>query len=260
MSGSSRPAFPTQGVAIVAGGSGGIGTAICQALAAAGADLVLTYNKNRDKAEATAAAVRALGRTAEVAQLSLEDADAVQAFIDGVAKRHTIIHSVVYAMGPLVPQKFLSAVTPAEMKQYLLGDTMACFNLIHASLLQLRRSKGSYVAIHTTALSRWATRDGLSAVPKAGVDIMMRGIAREEGRFGIRANCVALGLIEAGMFHQLRDMGHLDDNYIKAAANNVPLRRMGTAEEVADAVTFLASARASYVTGQVIRVDGGFPL
>ena len=62
------------------------------------------------------------------------------------------------------------------------------------------------------------------------------------------------------MFHQLRDMGHLDDNYIKAAANNVPLKRMGTAEEVADAVTFLASARASYVTGQVIRVDGGFPL
>ena len=153
MTSHTKPAFPSQGVAVVAGGSGGIGSAICQALAAAGADIVLTYNKNREKAEAAAKTVTALGRKAEIAQLSLEDAGAVQAFIDDVAKRQTYIHTVVYAMGPLVPQKFLSAVTPDEMKQYLLGDTIACFNLIHSSLLHVRRAKGSYVAMGNTRRS-----------------------------------------------------------------------------------------------------------
>lgn len=114
------------------------------------------------------------------------------------------------------------------------------------------------MAITTTVLSRWAPQEGLSAVPKAGIDRLITGIAREEGRFGVRANSVALGLINAGMFQRVVASGAIDEQYMNAMSANVPLRRLGTAEEVADATIFLASARSAYTTGVVLRVDGGF--
>lgn len=255
-----RPPLFGEGIAFVAGGSGGIGAAISLALAEAGSDVVLTYNRNHAKAEEAAQAVRNAGRNAEAVQLNLEDTDAVKSAIDKAAAAHGAIHTVVYAVGPYVPLKFLSKVEPEEFKKFLLTDTFACYNLVHAALPHLRKSRGSIVAITTTALARWAPQDGLSAIPKAGVDRLMSGIAREEGRFGVRANSVALGVIRAGMFHQAIEVGDINEKYIDAMAVNVPLQRLGTAEEVADAVAFLASSRAAYTTGQVLRVDGGYPI
>lgn len=255
-----RPPQFGAGVAFVAGGSGGIGSAICKALAEAGSDVVLTYKNNRDKAEQAATTVREHGVKADIVQLALEDSNAVKAAIDKVATERGGIHTVIYAVGPFVELKFMSKVTPEEFRDYLLNDTAACFNLVHAALPHLRQSAGSIVSITTTALMRWAPQDGLSAIPKAGVDRLMAGIAREEGRFGVRANSVALGVIEAGQFNQQIAQGAIDEKYLKAMAANVPLQRLGKPEEVADAVVFLASSRAGYTTGQVLRVDGGYPL
>lgn len=251
--------FPS-GVAFVAGGSGGIGSAIARSLARDGADVVLTYNRNKDKAEAAADAVRELGRSAWILSLSLDDADAVKAAVDTTAEAHGGIHTVVYATGPFVHLKFMSKVEPSQFREYLLGDTQACYNLVHPSLPHLRKSKGSIVAVTTTAAARWANQDGLSAIPKSAVNALMRGIAREEGRFGVRANMVALGIIQAGMFNQTVEAGYIDERYLAAMAHNVPLQRLGQAEEVADAAAFLASARAGYTTGQVLHVDGGFSI
>jgi len=254
------PLFP-EGLAYVAGGSGGIGSAICLALAAAGCDIVLTCNRNRDKAEAVAAQIRELGRQTHVQQLKLQDADAVAQSVDAAAALSPHgLHTMVYASGPFVPLKFLSQVSPEEFKDYMLGDTVAAFNLVHAALPHLRKSRGSLVAVTTTALERWAPQDGLSAVPKAAVSRMFSGIAREEGRFGVRANSVALGVIEAGFVHDYVRDGAMDEKYFTAMKRNVPLGRMGQAREVAEAVLFLASSRASYTTGQVLRVDGGYPV
>lgn len=252
------PEFP-EGRAFVAGGSGGIGSAICAALAEAGSDVVLTYNRNLEKAEATAQTVRDAGRKAEIMQLDLEDTAAVKQAVDQAADGSGL-HTVVYATGPFVHLKFMSKVTPEEFKGYLLGDTFACFNLVHAALPHLRASRGSIVAITTTALERWAPQDGLSAIPKSAIDSLLRGIAREEGRFGVRANSVALGIIDAGMSRQAVAEGYIDEKYWQAMSRNVPLQRLGRAEEVADAVVFLASSRAGYTTGQLLRVDGGYPL
>lgn len=253
------PLFPT-GAAFVAGGSGGIGSAICLALADAGSDVVLTYNRNRDNAEGVAEKIRALGRKAETVQLNLEDAEAVKQILGTSAQTAGGLHTVIYAMGPLVHFKFMSKVSPEEFKQYMLGDSVACYNLVHAALPHLRKTRGSLVAITTTCLERWSPQDGLSAIPKAAIDRLFAGIAREEGRFGIRANSVALGIIRAGMFNQMVTSGEIDDNYLKAMSQNVPLQRTGTAEEVADAVVFLASSRSAYTTGQVLRVDGGYAI
>jgi 3-oxoacyl-[acyl-carrier protein] reductase len=251
------PLFGT-GVAFVAGGSGGIGSAICIALAEAGSNVSLSYNRNLESARQVQSAVTKRGRFADIRQLSLQDSDATRAAIEEIAARHGAIHTVIYAVGPHVPLKFMSKVAPEEFKSFLLGDTFAFYNLVHAALPHLRKSRGSIVAVTTTAIARWAPQDGLSAVPKAAVDRLLAGIAREEGRFGVRANSVALGIIDAGMFKRTMESGQIDGKYMDAMAVNVPLRRMGTAEEAASAVVFLASSRAAYTTGTVLRVDGGY--
>ena len=258
MTSPATPAFP-DGFAFVAGGSGGIGSAICVALAQEGCDVALSYKGNREAAEAVAASVRDLGRRAHVLQLPLEDAAAVQAAVAAVAALSDHgIHTVVYAAGPYVPLKYLGNVTPEEFRQFMLGDTVAAFNLVSAALPHLRRSRGSIVAVTTTAVERWAPQDGLSAVPKGALARLFAGIAREEGRNGVRANSVALGVIKAGIVDKAMALGEMDDKYFAAFARNVPPRRLGTAQEAADAVVFLASARAGYTTGQVLKVDGGY--
>ena len=82
-------------------------------------------------------------------------------------------------------------------------------------------------------------------------------VAKEEGRNGIRANSIQLGIIEAGIFLRIKDKDY-DDRYIEAAKNNTALKRLGSAQDVADAAIFLASNKASYITGQTLYLDGGY--
>jgi NAD(P)-dependent dehydrogenase (short-subunit alcohol dehydrogenase family) len=119
---------------------------------------------------------------------------------------------------------------------------------------------GSFVYISSAGLKRFPAGDVLSVAPKGAIEALLRGIAKEEGRFGIRANSVALGVIDAGMFPRLVERGELSNEWVDAAKRNAALRRFGTAVEVAEAVAFLASRRASYITGQTLLLDGGYTL
>jgi NAD(P)-dependent dehydrogenase (short-subunit alcohol dehydrogenase family) len=252
--------FPA-GTAIVVGGSGGIGRAICERLAFYGSDVALTYRGNEVAAKDAAATVEAHGRKATIHQVSVSDAQAVQALFGDVRAQHGAVHTVVHAAGSPIDQPYISQVTPDQWRSVMDADVNGFFNVVYAGLPHLRESgAGSFVYISSAGLKRFPAGDVLSVAPKGAVEALVHGIAKEEGRYGIRANSVALGVIDAGMFPRLVEKGELSAEWVSAAKKNAPLRRFGTAVEVAEAVAFLASRRASYITGQTLMLDGGYTL
>jgi 3-oxoacyl-[acyl-carrier protein] reductase len=248
------------GAVIVTGGSGGMGSAICRLLAGRGADVALTYHRNAAAADDVVAGIVDTGRRAQAWAVALEDEAACAAFVDEVVDAFGAVHTVVYASGPHVPMIHLSRVAPADFRAQLDRDAAAFFNLVHATLPLLRRSQGSIVAVTTAATRRYPVRDGLSAVPKAAVEGLVRAVAAEEGRFGVRANAVGPGMMVDGMAVRLIASGELDDRALAAARGNIPLGGFGSAADIAEAVAFLASDRARYISGVVLDVDGGFHL
>ncbi|MFJ9542419.1 SDR family NAD(P)-dependent oxidoreductase [Streptomyces sp. NPDC101225] len=246
------------GAAVVAGATGGIGAAITRMLAERGSDVALTYRKNADAADELAGEVRRSGQRAATWQLDLSDEEATGRFLDEVVDQFGGIHAVVYAAGPHVPMVHLSRVSPAQFRRQVEQDAVAFFNLVQPSLSHLRDSGGSLVAVTTAATRRFPVRDGLSAGPKGAVEALVRGIAAEEGRFGVRANCVGPGMLVDGMAARLMDSGDLDEKALDVTKANIPLRRFGTACDIAEAVCFLASGRAGFISGQTLDVDGAY--
>lgn len=247
-----------RGVAVVTGGTGGLGTAICRTLAERGSGIALTYRSDRRAAESLVGELVEHGGAAVADRLDLTDAEQSKAYLDGVVERFGAIHTLVHAAGPLIPQVHLSKVAPADFASHLTAEAEAFFNLVHAALPALRASRGSIVAITTAATRRYPIRDGLSAAPKGAVEATARAIAAEEGRFGIRVNCVGPGMLTDGMAAELMGHGDLDERALEVAKRNIPLRAFGSAQDIAEAACFLASDRAKFISGQKLDVDGGY--
>ena len=233
------------GWALVVGGSGGLGAAICEHLGGAGQDVVVGYGGNLEKAEAVAMRVRERGARAQVRSIGLDVGDVGST--EGLG-------ALVWAVGPEIGQPYLSQTDPADLARVLEVEAMGFFRVARRCIPALRESGGSVVALVSAGLERWPPGDGLSVIPKAAVQATIRGIAREEARHGVRANAVGVGVIDAGMFHRI----DFDEAWLEAARDNIPLRRFGTAEEVAATVGFLVSDGARYLTAQTIYVDGGY--
>ena len=258
---SSVPPSPefASGAALVMGGSGGIGKAICRALAAAGSHVVVGYRSNKNAADQVVAEVRQQGREAHAVEADLLKPESVQEVVKETVRRYGHIHSVVYAAGPHIEFLYINQISPHEFARVMAADVNGCFNLIAAVLPHLRERKtGSIVALITAAADRSPPRDILSAAPKAAIQMLVRGVAREEGRSGIRANCVGPGYIEAGL--GLATVQSHTKDYVEKMVKAIPLRRAGQPEDVADVVCFLLSDKARYVTGETIAVAGGLQL
>lgn len=248
-----------EGAAFVVGGSGGLGRAICHALADEFEAVYFTYRSNRAAAETLGLELADKAPTGH-APCDLTDAGSVASAFHAAVDRFGTIPAVVLASGAHIAQPYVSQIGEAQWLDVIQTELLGFIRLVTVALPVFRMQKqGAFVSLSSVATVSYPPGDALSAVPKAGVEMLSRAIAKEEGRYGVRANCVAPGIIDAGLGEVfLKDL--YTPQIWEAQRKKIALQRFGSAEEVADVVAFLATARSRYVTGQTIMADGGFHL
>lgn len=251
-----REQFP-KGAALVFGGSGGIGQHLAKAFAAAGSDVAVLYRSKKDVAERVAGEISASGRKASTHAADVTQRAQLDAAVAAAVKIHGRLHTVAWAAGPVVEQVTLADTSAELWKKSFDIEVHGFFNAVQATLPHLRANGGgSYVHLGSAGHLWWPPKDGLSVVPKAANEALIKGIAKEEGRNNIRANSILVGVIEAGMFLELLKRGVFDQKWIDETHKLLALKRWGKPEEIGHAAVFLATN--GYVTGQQINVSGGF--
>lgn len=250
--------FP-EGATLVFGATGGIGRVVALEFARAGSDVAIIWRSKREAAESLAREIESLGRRASIHACDVTDTAAVDAATTDAAAAHGRVHTMVWGAGPLADQVYLAETSDAQWRRAIDVEVHGFFNAGRAVVAHMRGAGGgSIVHLGSAGDLRWPDKDGLSVAPKAANEALVKGFAREEGRYGIRANTVLVGVIEAGMFLELTRQGVFDEEWTREVHKNLALKRWGQPEEIGYAAVFLASSRAAYVTGQQIAVAGGY--
>jgi len=238
-------------VALVTGASGGLGQAIATALGAAGAAVGVHYSANKARAEEVAGAISEAGGRAAVVGGDLTDPDAPGRVVTETIEALGGLHILVNNAG-VVRDTLILRMKDEEWDEVLATNLTAAFRCTRAALRPMIRQRSGRI-INVTSVAGQMGNAGQAnyAAAKAGMIGLTRATAREVASRGITVNAVAPGMIEVGM------TARLTPDQVQRFVEAVPLGRLGTGEEVAAAVVYLASDGAGYVTGQVLNVDGG---
>jgi 3-oxoacyl-[acyl-carrier protein] reductase len=246
-------------VALVTGGSGGIGRAAALDLAVEGADIAVQYNRGKETAQAVVEKVRGLGRKAVAIQADVTDPRSCRKLAsEALASLRRIDVAACFAGHPFRTSEWhkeFTELTPEEFRRPLEADLLGSVFVAQAVLPSLvKGGHGSLILIGSTPAIT-GDRVGISyIIAKAGILALTRALALAYGPKGVRVNALALGSISTD------PMDSLPREEKRALAEEPALKRWGTPEEVARVVSFLASDDASYITGQTIVVDGGYAL
>jgi len=243
-------------VALVTGGSRGIGRACALALAADGFDVAVNYRRDADAAAETVGAVEALGRRARAYQASVESLPEDQSMVEAVLADFGAVDALVHAAGIASRGHTVVDTDPAEVERVMAVHAFGAHHVCRLVVPSMRtRPRGDVVFVSSVAARLLAPNSSPYNMAKAALEALAMTLAREERRHGVHVNVVAPGLVVTEMGRRLvRAMG-VDD--IASMDATAPFGRVCRPEDVAAVVRFLCSDQAGYVTGQVISVDGG---
>jgi 3-oxoacyl-[acyl-carrier protein] reductase len=239
---------------LVTGGSRGIGRAIVELFASEGADVTFFYRGNADAAQEVVTTVRATGRDVNCAQVDVTDSAACHAAVEQLADRAGRIDVLVNNAG-VIRDNPLAALDDDDIAIVLDTNVGGVFNVTRAVVpYMVMQRAGTIVNLSSVAGEKGGRGQTNYAASKGAVNAFTRALAVELAPRKIRVNAVAPGVIDTEMSQGVRDLA-ADETKAR-----ILMRRYGTAQDVAYAVWFLASDYASYVTGQVFHIDGGFKL
>lgn len=238
-------------VALVTGGSRGIGKAIALKFASEGADVVFTYLSNKAAAEQTEQELGQFGHRVKAYASDASSFESAHELVKQVIEDFSRIDILVNNAG-ITRDTLLMRMTEQQWDEVLNGNLKSAFNFTHAVVpLMARQRAGSIISLSSVVGIAGNAGQANYAASKAGIIALSTSVAKEMGSRNVRCNCIAPGFIDTDM------TSSLPEELRKEWAKTIPLRRCGTPEEVANVALFLASDLSSYVTGQVIHCCGG---
>lgn len=244
-------------IALVTGGSRGIGRAIALALAEDGADVAVNYRRDEDAANETVAEIRKLGRRAEAYAASVDDDDAVSAMVDSVARDLGDVDCLVNNAGIASRGNTVEKTDPAELLRVVGIHALAPHRLSQLVLPAMKKKeRGDIIMISSVATLHYGANGAPYSMGKAALEALAFTLAKEVRHHGIRVNVVAPGLVETEMGRRLVKAGRGVDD-IATLHEHMPFGRVCQPDDVANVVRFLVSDQASYLTGEKLNVHAG---